>query len=265
MRKLLILIGCFICNVYSFGQTERDFLTTDTLPSVWSDYPMGILGKNVHSKTNSALPIPIHAFATLTSKSSFMPKVIVGNQLYPWNHRFMGNPNFPFASDYLYEGQLWRFRTTSSHITYPFWGSAAYAQFLYRHRLTEHLGFSAGVFFGKYSILQQEDEEGNRWLLNDSPMIHKLFNDFGGISGMEYNLIDQWSLLFNVRYSLMERSNKIVPSITPMFPHNNMEMKLQFVPVRNVKIKVDMREICIIRSDSLDFMDAPLVISREFS
>ena len=53
--------------------------------------------------------------------------------------------------------------------------------------------------------------------LDDSPMIRKLFNDFGGILGMEYNPIDRWSLLFRIRYSLMERSNKVMPSLTPCF------------------------------------------------
>lgn len=238
MRKQLIFIGCFIWNVYSLAQTERKFLMIDTLPSVRTERPVGIVENNAHNKIDTAFSAPIQSFAIITANPFLMPTDIVGNQLFPWNNRPVGNPNFPFASDYLCEGRLWRFRTISSHTTYPFWGSATYVKFFYHHLLTKHLTLSVGAFWGKYSILQQEDKDGNRWLLDDSPMIRKLFNDFGGILGMEYNPIDRWSLLFRIRYSLMERSNKVMPSLTPMFPHNSMEMKLQFTPVRNVKIKI---------------------------
>lgn len=238
IQKLLILTGCFVWSACSFAQTEKYHLKADTLPAVWSVFPIGIIKSNAYSKTSVNLPIPIQSSLITSAKSFSISPGIINYHLFPWSNHTVGNSYFPFASDYLCEGQLWKLHTLSSHTTYPFWGATTYAQFLHHHAFTDHLRLSSGIFFGKYSMLQQEDEDGNRWLMNDSPIIRKLFNDFGGILGMEYSLIDHWSLLFRIRYSLMERPNKIMPSLTPMFPHNSVEMKLQFAPVKNVKIKI---------------------------
>lgn len=43
MKKQLIFIGCFVCNVCSLPQTERKFLKLETLPTVNAKFLLVLL------------------------------------------------------------------------------------------------------------------------------------------------------------------------------------------------------------------------------
>lgn len=104
MKKQLIFIGCFVCNVCSLPQTERKFLKLETLPTVNAKFSISIVENNIHNKAYTVFSVPMYFIVTITINPSLIPIGIADYQLLPWNNFSARKPNISFASDYLYEG-----------------------------------------------------------------------------------------------------------------------------------------------------------------
>ena len=86
MKKQLIFIGCFVCNVCSLPQTERKFLKLETLPTVNAKFSISIVENNIHNKAYTVFSVPMYFIVTITINPSLIPIGIADYQLLPWNN-----------------------------------------------------------------------------------------------------------------------------------------------------------------------------------
>ena len=128
--------------------------------------------------------------------------------------------NNPFAQDYSFYSYLMKMQTYSMHQTLPSLGAYTYVRFTRSIQVTSNLSAYIGVFLSKYSL-------GRR--IND---------DFGLNFGLSYQFVPHFSFNIEHQQSLRESTINMSPHITPLYPHTNTEINLQFKPASNVKIKV---------------------------